>query len=109
MNTVKVAVLRNETDRLFALANNHYHACVGMSEVESWVESARRALKDCEQLACKRASAYDLEQFADAKLALSRRIAESASRLQQPEPQPRRPRLSILSPSEDYGRSDRIH
>ena len=109
MNTVKVAVLRNETDRLFALANNHYHACVGVSEVESWIVSASRALKDCAQLVCKRATPYDLEQFASAQQALLDRLTESSGRLEQPEVQSRRPRLSILSASEDYGRGDRIH
>lgn len=83
MNTVKVAVLRNETDRLFRLANVHYHACVGIAEVEGWKTSATRALGESSQLVCKRASAYDQEQYAQAIAALTQRVADAAVRIAQ--------------------------
>lgn len=81
MNAVKVAVLRNETDRLFRLANSHYHACVGVREVQNWQGIAQRALGESEQLSCKRATEYDLAQWASAVEVLKGTLAASVERL----------------------------
>jgi len=71
-NTVKVAVFRNETDRLSRRVNCDYHACVGVGEVKNWKRITCRVLAEVEVITCKRATAYDLERFdraiADAKI-----------------------------------------
>ncbi|MGC6373664.1 hypothetical protein [Pseudomonas sp. S2.OTC.A_B10] len=113
MNTVKVAAFRNETDRLFRLANSHYHACVGVREVKSWQGIAARALAETADLSCNRATAYDLVQWSDAVKSLKDSVAASVQRLERlQEEQTRkaqRPILRILSPSENYTQGDRIH
>lgn len=113
MNTVKVAVLRTETDRVFRLANSHYHACIGVREVQSWQEVANRALDESAQLSCKRATTYDLDQWADAVQALKDRLAASVERvaqLQAKDAKPsQRPVLWVVSPCENYSQNDRIH
>lgn len=80
--TVKVAVFRNETDRVFRAANVHYHACVNAFELENWQGIARRALESVQGLTCARASAYDLEQFNQAVAALQSRLAASVERVE---------------------------
>ena len=113
MNTVKVAVLRTETDRLFRLANTHYHACVGVREVQNWQAVANRALDDTAQLACKRATAYDLDQWASAVQALKDRLAASVERVAQLQVKDvqssKRPILRVVSACENYSQKDRIH
>ena len=113
MNTVKVAVLRTETDRLFRLANSHYHACVGVREVQSWQEVANRALNESALLSCKRATTYDLDQWASAIQALKERLAASAERLAQLQAKhvkpSQRPILRVVSLCEYYSFNDRIH
>ena len=73
-NTVKVAIFRNETDRLSRLVNCDYHACVGAGEVKNWKRITSRVLAEVEAIACNRATAYDLERF-------DRAIADAKSRL----------------------------
>jgi hypothetical protein len=105
MNNVKVAVLRNETDRLFRLANSHYHACVGVSEVKSWQELAKRVLDESAQVSCKRAGEYDLDQWAKAVQALADAAVASVERLHQlsiEQARPaQRPALHIVNSSEN--------
>lgn len=113
MNTVKVAVFRNETDRLFRLANSHYHACVGVREVESWQAIATRVLVEIADLTCKRATSYDLEQWAEAVQSLKDSVAGSVERLARLQndkaSNAQRPGLRIVSQLESYSHSDRIH
>lgn len=113
MNTVKVSVFRNETDRLFRLANVHYHSCVGVREVQSWQDTASRVLVEAAQLACKRASVYDLQQWAEAVKVLKGSLEASVERLAglraEGSSQAKRPTLRIVSPCESYSQSDRIH
>ncbi|WP_145931176.1 hypothetical protein [Yersinia bercovieri] len=72
---VLVAEYRNATDRMFALANAHFCACVGNDERCSWRGSAQRHLAELENLSCKRASERDQRCFARASRLLRRRIA----------------------------------
>lgn len=113
MNTVKVAVLRTETDRLFRLANSHYHACVGVREVQGWQEVANRVLDESALLSCKRATVYDLDQWTSAVQALKDRLAASVERLAQLQAKDvkpsQRPILRVVSPCENYSQNDRIH
>nr|BCU00336.1 hypothetical protein [uncultured bacterium] len=113
MNTVKVAFFRNETDRLFRLANSHYHACVGAREIESWQGIATRALAETADLACKRASPYDQEQWAEAVRSLKDSVAASVERLARLQDDKsstaQRSCLRIVSPCESYSHSDTIH
>lgn len=113
MSIVKIAVFRAETDRLFRLANAHYHACVGVREVQGWQVVASRVLDETAELSCKRATPYDLDQWARAVQALKDCLAASMERvtqLQAKDSQPsQRPILRIVSRSENYSGSDRIH
>jgi hypothetical protein len=81
--TVKVAAFRDETEHLFRVANVDYHACVGVREVESWKATAARVLADAEGIDCRRANAYDREQFANAITALKARLVEADARIAQ--------------------------
>jgi hypothetical protein len=113
MNIVKVVVFRNETDRLFRLANNHYHACVGVREVESWQGIATRVLSETSDLVCKRASPYDQQQWAEAVQSLKDSVTASVERLARLKndqaTMSKRPNLRVISPCESYSHSDRIH
>lgn len=113
MNTVKVSVFRNETDRLFRLANVHYHSCVGVREVQSWQDTASRVLVEAAQLSCKRASVYDLEQWAEAVQVLKGSVEASVERLAglkaEDSNKVKRPTLRIVSPCESYSQGDRTH
>lgn len=113
MSIVKIAVFRAETDRLFRLANSHYHACVGVREVQSWQVTASRVLAESVELSCKRATAYDLDQWAKAVQALKDCLAASVERvaqLQAKDSKPsQRPILRVVSRSENYSGGDRIH
>lgn len=113
MNTVKVAAFRNETDRLFRLANADYCACVGVREVENWQKVASRALAESADLACNRATAYDHEQWASALKALKDTLEDSAARLERIKAdtaaKAKRPTLRVLSPCEIYSHDDRTH
>ncbi|MBD8828984.1 hypothetical protein [Pseudomonas sp. CFBP 13602] len=110
MKTVKVAVLRNETDRLFRLANSHYHACVGVIEVQRWQAMAARVLDETAHLTCKRATAYDLAQWAEAVDVLKATLARSAERVQQIQTEkPKPPVLRLVAACERYSHSDKIH
>lgn len=113
MNTVKVAVLRAETHRVFRLANSHYHACIGVREVQGWQEVANRVLDESALLSCKRATAYDLDQWTSAVQALKDRLAASVERLAQLQAKDakpsQRPILRVVSPCENYSQNDRIH
>lgn len=72
---VLVAEYRNATDRLFALANAHFCACVGDDERRSWRSNAQRHLAELENLSCKRASERDRRCFSRASHLLRERIA----------------------------------
>lgn len=110
MYIVKIAVLRNETDRLFRLANTHYHACVGVIEVQIWQTVARRALADTEPLTCKRATPYDLQQWAEAVNGLTATLAASADRIERIKSQKPSPRaLRLVEACELYSQNDRMH
>mgnify|MGYP000657488434 FL=1 len=74
MQKVKVSEYRRLSDRLFDLANKHYHACVGAKELESWQVSALSAFAEGTITQCARANAIDRQQFSDALKALSDRI-----------------------------------
>ncbi|QOR45274.1 hypothetical protein [Trueperella pecoris] len=78
---VNVAEFRQETDRLFRVANVDYHACVNAQEVRNWLVVAGRALEECAALQTKRAKAYDLDQFKDAVRALECRVSQSGERI----------------------------
>jgi hypothetical protein len=105
MSAVKVAVLRGETDRLFRLANSHYHACVGVREVQNWQEIAKRVLEESAQISCKRAGQYDLEQWAKAVQTLADTITASVERLHRLSSEQtrltQRPALQIVKPAEN--------
>ncbi len=81
MSIVKISVFRAETDRLFRLANSHYHACVGGGEVRDWQAIASRVLAETAELDCNRASSYDREQWREAVQSLNSRLEESVERL----------------------------
>lgn len=79
--TVRVAVFRQETDRLFGLVNRDYHACKGLIEVENWKRITTRVLGEVEGVICLRASPYDLEQHAKAVEAAKSRLEQVAQRI----------------------------
>ncbi len=78
---IKVAAYRAEADHLFRVANVDYHACVGVNEIENWQRIAGRVLAGVEGVECKRASAYDVEQFTQAVAAVKGRLIDSAQRI----------------------------
>ena len=80
---VKVAEYRSATDRLFRIVNVDYHACVGVIEVQNWQEIAQRVLTEVEPLECKRATAYDHEQFSSAVQSARAQILRSQTRLEE--------------------------
>lgn len=71
---VRVAVFRQETDRLYGLVNRDYHACKGVVEVENWKRMTIRVLSEVEGLLCNRASPYDVEQHEKAVEAAKARL-----------------------------------
>jgi len=79
--TVKVAEFRDETDHLFRLANVDYHACVSVREVENWRATAAGVLAKAEGLECRRANAYDREQFAKAIKAVKDQLVKAEARI----------------------------
>jgi hypothetical protein len=81
IKAIKVAAYRAETDHLFRVANVDYHACVGVGEVENWQRIACCVLAGVEGIECKRASAYDVEQFAQAVAAVKSRLDDSVQRI----------------------------
>jgi hypothetical protein len=81
--TVKIAAYRDETQHLFRVANVDYHACVGVREVENWKATAARVLAEADGLLCRRANAYDREQFAKAVAAVRARLLEADTRIAQ--------------------------
>ena len=79
---VKVAEFRSSTDHLFRLANVDYHACAAAREVRNWQTRAQRVLALAKDMECKRASAYDLEQYAQALDAVQGSLASSTQRIE---------------------------
>ncbi|ULR31705.1 hypothetical protein MJO48_03055 [Dickeya fangzhongdai] len=67
---VPVATLRQETERVFNLAHQHFCACKGDTELTAWRITALRALDEVVRLSSKRAKATDLIRHADAIRAL---------------------------------------
>ncbi|ATZ93054.1 hypothetical protein [Dickeya fangzhongdai] len=73
---VPVATLRQETERVFNLAHQHFCACKGDAELATWRITALRALDEVVRLSSKRAKATDLIRHADAIRALRMQISD---------------------------------
>lgn len=79
---VKVADFRNKIDHLFRVVNEHYHSCVGSSEVRPWLEICGRVKKELEETECKRATEYDHSRKALALAQAEKQIENAFRRLQ---------------------------
>lgn len=70
---IPVAEYRDHTDRLFTLANPHFNACRGATELASWRAMAMRHLADTAFINCKRAQPRDHSNFLSAYRQLYKR------------------------------------